>query len=267
MKRILICLSPLLILVLAACAAQDIESSGGETPNPDNNPIRWDRNPLTVVFQADVVGGNDANAFYLKNEVPYCTVYGDNRVVWTNPASGSDTQVLWDRLTDQDIRAFVGLLTVDDRFYTYQAGADQQTPSPDQPVYEQLLLAVNGKVQMSDAFSGWPPDYFENTLDQCRKLSKTPVQFEPDSAWVSAKAIDYDTRIPSVIWDAAAGLSLKTLADSGQPQWIKDANAKLLWDMVHSGSIDVQFSEDDGTYQVAVQVPGVTRAAPPAPAS
>lgn len=256
----------LAVLLLAACN-NNSNSSGGNGGGSDSDTVEWDRSASTIVFRADVVGG-DPNVLYLKNDVPYCTIYGDGRVVWTVQAGGASTQVLWDRLDDNTIRAFVGTLVVNQRFYTYKAGADQQPASQNQPVIEQLTLNVNKTEQKSDGFSGWPQNYFQDILDMCRKLSKAPITFAPDAAWVSAESADYDTRAPSIIWDGvSSGLSLKDLAASAQAQWVKGQNAVALWNMIHTSTLDVQFSEGEGNYHVAVQVPGVTRGSPDAPKS
>jgi len=43
---------------------------------------------------AEVVGGEDDSDFYRRNDVPYCTVYGDGQVVWAN-ATASGYEVLF----------------------------------------------------------------------------------------------------------------------------------------------------------------------------
>src|SRR5436309_12025193 len=100
-----------LVLLITAC-------------RPDNNDVQlnivhWDHNPQTIVFRADIVGGE--SDFQARNDVTNCTIYGDNRIVWTNTLGPSEIQVLEDRLPDVGINAFSQYLAVKERIYTYQA--------------------------------------------------------------------------------------------------------------------------------------------------
>ncbi len=260
----------ILVLLLAACSALGGEpaaqNAGDVTSGGDNHPIQWNRDPYYVVFRADVVGGDDADAFYRKNEVPPCTIYGDNRVVWTVENSEGSAQVLWDRLSDEVIREFVSDLTVNFRFYTYKSRAGEEITT-ELPVMETLTLGVNDVIHTSDSFSDWPPDYYADILEKCQSLSQTPVLFEPEGAWIIAEPVIYEPAIPSVIWDAdATGLDLNILAENGAPEWHTDNNVRLLWNLIHDSTPDTQFTQGVDTFLVAVQVPGVTRDAPPPPA-
>ncbi|MBZ0291438.1 MAG: hypothetical protein K8L99_02620, partial [Anaerolineae bacterium] len=186
MRRLLIGL----ILLLAACDSG--APAGGETAS--GGVISWDRSPQTVVFRADVMGGNQGSEFLTRNEIPLCTVYGDNRVVWTNDLGDFNVQVLWDKVSDEQVQNFVSYLTVVERIYTFDARAAQQPPSDVKPTYEQLSLNVNGRQHVTDAFSDWDNDYFERIVDVCKTISSAPVLYEPTGgAWVSAQEVPYDT--------------------------------------------------------------------------
>lgn len=260
MKRLLCLLS---MMFLAACGSTPDEG----TPIA-SSPINWDRSPTTVIFRADVEGGTDAEDFLSRNEVPPCTVYGDNRVVWTNEIGPFTTQVLWDQVSDDQIHQFITDLTINKQIYTYAARANLEPASADSPAVETLTIFVNGQQHITDAFGGWNMDYYRSILDRCRQISTAPVLFEPSGAWVSALAQDYDFNAPIVVWDSAAsGLNLAELAASGQRKWITDRNVVVLWNTLRSSPPSTQFVEGDAQYVIGLEVPGVTRAAPPAPAS
>src|SRR5690606_21986518 len=129
-----------------------------------DSSIQWDRSADTVVFRAEVVGSQDEDDLPTRNQVPLCTIFGDNRIVWTVSSGMSDLQVLWDRLTDIQVRSFISALAVDERIFTYGAEADDQLPSSTEPVVETITLFVNGETHKTDAFSEWPPNYFEDIL-------------------------------------------------------------------------------------------------------
>lgn len=260
-----------ILLLLTSC--QVFGGGGGGTgeevvEEQSSAPIEWDRSPATVVFRVDVVGGEYENAFFSRNEVPFCSIYGDNRIVWTVPSSASDALVLYDRLTDAQISEFVGMLTVEKRIFTYSAQADRQLPSQVSPAVETIWLAVNGLEHKTDAFGDWPDDFFTDIVNACRSLSQSPVEFVPEGAWLSAQAAPVAPGVPSIIWDsAAANLSLKALADKGEREWVTGRNVGLLWNALRTTSLDAHFSDTEGNFQVAVEVPGVNPSAPPAPSS
>lgn len=268
MTRNLTLMGLLLVLILAAC---NTGGGGGGGPIEAVEPlpeVNWDRSPQTIIFQADVTGGRDADTFTARSDVPYCTIYGDSRIVWTNELSAYEVQVLWDTLTDEAIQSFVYYLVVTEQIYTYDAKANLEPPSSDTPVVEKITLFVNSTLKETDAFGGWPPGYFEDVLRTCRSISNTPILYEPDAGWVSAQEVPYSSSVPGVVWDgAAAGLSLADLASSGQPRWVADNNVKIIWNILRNSSPTVQFIEGEKQFQVALQVPGITRESPAAPSS
>ncbi len=252
----------IMAFLLAAC--------GGQTPADGaasgNSVIQWDRSPQTIVFRADVVGGDTANTLRARNEVPICTIYGDNRIVWTNELSNFETQVLWDQLTDQQVQDFVSYLTIVQRIYTFDAQADLQPPSAVSPVVETLSVFVNGRPHKTDSFAAWENGYFQSIVTVCKTISTAPVLFEPQGAWVSAQVAEYNPNVPGLLWDGnAAGLKLADLASSGERKWITDQNLRILWNIIRTSSPLTLFNENEASYEVALEVPGVNRDAPPAP--
>ncbi len=258
----------MLTALLTAC-----EVLGGGTPvatleRPDLAIIDWERSASTVVFRAEVAGGLSETAFVNRNDVPYCTVYGDNRVVWTTSGNRADDTVVWDIVSDDTIRTFVETLTVGFGYYSYRSGAELITPMPEAPlpVYDRLTLFVNGEAHQIDSLGGFDFDFFEKILQICTTLSTTPVLFEPTAAWVSAQRTDYNPSLPSHSWDIAQ-LNLAELADSGERRWItataEDRSVIDLWTLLHTWGADAQFETQGGTFHVAVEVPNVTRFSPP----
>lgn len=265
MKRILILLG--LLLALAACEG-GANDTGGE-PFAGNSIIQWDRSPSTVVFRTEVVGGDRDTSFLARNEIPLCSIYGDNRIVWTNDLGDFDTQVLWDKVTDQQIQDFISFLTVAQQIFSYDAGGDLQPPAAVQPVREVITVGVNGRVHRTDSFSRteWPVDYFQNIVDFCKQVSRAPVLFEPTGAWLTVQSIPYDSNRPLQIWDGpAAGLDLTERAQQTEPLWLTGDNLRILWNIIRTASPQVMFSDLDGNaFEVVLEVPGIHPNSPPAP--
>jgi hypothetical protein len=260
------CALIVLALALASCQVLGRESGGQEQNAQAPTTIRWDRSPSTVVFRVDVTGGEQASSFYARGEIPPCSIYGDGRVIWTTEASGYETQVLIDRVDDDAIRGFVEFLTYQERIFSYGAEADLLPPTDIEPVVETITLAVNDRTHVTDSFSGWDIDYFRNMLDACRELAPAPAIYEPPGAWLSVIEVSYNSNLPFIQWNAeASGLNLASAAASDEPQWITGQNLRVLWNLLLRSRPDVQFGQAEGTYQIALQVPNVTRDSPPPP--
>jgi len=250
-----------LTLALSAC-------QGEPTPTPQSGAldvVRWKRDPLHVVFRADIVGGQ-REAFDMRNDIPLCTVYGDGRVVWTVDGPSGTLNVLFDYLSDQAISDFVGELAVNQRIYTYDERYPLQIPSASVPTYEQLVIDVNERRHVTDAYADWERDYFSNILAMCQSLSTTPRQFKPQGIWLSVQPTTPDPFFPTIYWDSqSAGVDLGALAD-GTQRWVEGNLAIILWENVIEIGTGVQFTDNSGTYALAVQAPGVMRDAAAAPA-
>lgn len=257
-----------LIVCLIAAGCQPTAPAQPTAVPPTGVPISWQRDPAAIVFRADRVSGVPASLEYTA-VIPDCTIYGDNRVVWVNTLGPFETQVLYDRVSDERIFDFVQEMTVSGRLYTFQV----PTPDPANPgevrdaaeELETLTIAISGLVHETDARSGWGADYYEQALDVCKTLSASPVLFEPiEGAWLTAIPDPTASPSMSVTWDAAAaGLSLAEAVSA--PRWITTVPAVTLWR--YQRTQPDSFTIDDGgiLYRIVLQVPGITRSSPPAP--
>ncbi len=274
MKRLAIVLPLLVALMIAGCQAL---GGGGDDENTGDEPfdpgqlVQWERDPNQIIFRAQVVGGadEDENPFLIRNDIPACTIYGDNRIVWQVFAADNTSQILEDRLTDQVINTFVQDLTVGYRFYTYEARSDLRAPGETSPVVEQLTLNVNGREHVTDALGEWEFQYYEEILNRCTSLSEAPVIFEPSGAWVSAIETEFDPSALSIFWEGTAdgSVNFAELATNGERQWIEGNLVTILWEMIRNNPQRIIFEQEEGVFSVALEVPGVTRISPPPPDS
>lgn len=263
MKRLLTGLG-ILLLTLTACGGGG-NNTNNTSDSSQTNPIDWDRDPKTIVFRADVTGGN-SDPFYSLGEIPPCTIYGDNHIVWLNELDVNNVQVLEDRLTDDQVREFVSFVALNKQLYNYTAKADTIPLTDPIPVVETLTLFVNKVNHKTDAFGGWDSEYYLDILTHCTQVSRSPVIYVPNGIWLSARATEYDSDAPRQPWDAKANnLSLKELAASGQPKWITDRNVSVFWNFSLTSPKNIQFIEDNEEYNVAIQVPNISRESPPPP--
>jgi hypothetical protein len=240
----------LALLLLASC------SYPAPTPTP-STLVQWDRSPQAITFRADVVGGE--SEIGARNAIPNCTIYGDNRVVWSNPLSPFEIQVLEDRLSDKVIDDFVQYLTVDERIYTFD-GHDTDGTTP----VENVWITVSGATHHADSISGWGADWYPRVRDACKNLSKAPVLVAPSSGWLSAQPVEFNPQFPLSTWNGAlVGQSLSDIA-GGKSRWISGEGASWVWNTLHSLPTNLIFDDAGSYFQVALQVPGVNHDAPPA---
>ncbi|MCU0513264.1 MAG: hypothetical protein MUE40_11925 [Anaerolineae bacterium] len=254
-----------LIILLAACGSAPADAPAGA--DSSSAIIQWNRDPYQVVFRAETVGGENGDSPAALNEVPPCTIYGDGRIVYTVPSpAGGVPRVLFDLLDDNQIISFGLYLTIDLQLLAYGEGFSAQVPASTMPVYERLTLAVNGVNHITDAFAEWPTGYYDIILRACQSIPRTPRQFEPDGAWLSVARATYDQNVPTILWDAtAADFSFGALAGLEEKRWIEGGIIRILWNALYQNGLNTQFEENGFVYQLALQVPGVTRDAPSAP--
>lgn len=255
-----------LLAVLLACSDGGAERTPiGEVTRPDLvGLIDWERTKDTVVFRAEVMGGA-TDPFYLRNEVPLCTIYGDNRVVWTTSGATPDDGVAWDYVSDEAIRLFVEDLTINEEIYNFTSGIDQLEEGETAPVTERITLFVNGILHQADGLGGWNYDYFRRVVSKCRGISGSPVEFVPQAGWVSAREVEFLPDQPSIRWDGdISGIRLSQIARSGERTWVEGRYVPVIWEVLRRHGFSLQFEDTDGVFEVALEVPDFTRDSPPA---
>ena len=254
-----------LAVLLVACADSGGDDGGSTEADDGQAVIQWPQEPSHVVFRADVVGGADFDSFLRLGEVPECTVYGDGRIVWVSETAQGDDETLFNIVTPANIRDFVSTLTLVYDIYGQTAAADLNLDSTS-PVVEQLQINVNGEEHVTDIFGGWDYDYFEELLRLCVEAAGPPTIFEPDGAWLNVQAATFDSRSPLQRWDAEiTGVDLAEIAAEDDPVWVEGRLLEILWDLTERNPPDLQLDQNGDVFLVALQVPNITRNAPPAP--
>ncbi|MBK9121919.1 MAG: hypothetical protein IPM16_02185 [Chloroflexi bacterium] len=254
------------VLVLIAAGCQ----SGSQTREPIGTVTRpelvglidWERSPLAVVFRAEVTAA-DANAFERRNDVADCTIYGDNRVVYT-PPGGLAGPVVFQSVSDEAIRVFVEELTLIYQFYNRGSGLDALAPEDRPPFIETLLLVVNGQAHRADALGALPDGYYRDVAERCRAVADSPAELIPAAGYVSVRPITYNPERSSVEWELPGELNLAALTPD-ERVWVSGSAMQDLWRMLRIYGSDVQITQGEATLQAAVEVPGVTRFSPPRP--
>lgn len=253
----------LCLLLLSACqTTPSVPTPIGPVTRPDLvSLINWERSPLAVIFRSEVAT-SDTTSFDRRSDIADCTIYGDNRVVFTTP-TGVGNGLSWQRVSDEAIRLMVEELMMDYKIYNQSAGADA-SPDEQQPDYaETVVLVVNGQAHRADELGGWPEGYFQQITERCRAVADAPAELLPVDAYISAQVVPYDDTRPTIAWNAANGIDLSTLSE--ERTWVSGPAMQALWTAQREAGADAQFRQDDTIYRIAVEVPGVTRYSPPPP--
>lgn len=253
----------LFILLLAACqTTPTVPTPIGTVTRPDLvTLINWERSPLAVIFRAEIAT-SDTTSFERRSDIADCTIYGDNRVVFTTP-TGIGSGLSWQRVSDEAIRLMVEELMLEYQIYNQTSGTDTISEGQRPDHIETIVLVVNGQAHRADAMGDWPDDYFPEVTERCRAVADAPAELLPIEAYVSVQVVAYDDTRPTILWDPASGLDLSTLTE--ERTWISGPAMQQLWTAQRESGASVQFRQDDATYRVAVEVPGVTRYSPPPP--
>lgn len=270
MKRWFVLLSiAVLVSACSALAGDSTDNTAQTTNNTENISndatalVRWDRDPLAIIFQADVIGGISFGTFLEGNRVPLCTIYGDGRIVWLS----EDNDVLFDFLSDEQIIDFVSYLTVQERFFTYEGGMDSLMPSPEFPITDVLKLNVNNVEHVTDSYGNWTADYFPRIMERCLTIAEVPRRFQPSEGWLGIDIAVFSDSLPSIPWEAeTAGLNLYDVAEMPASSiWLDNALVLPIWTAIRENEGRVTFNQDGNEFLVTLRVPGVTIDAPPPP--
>jgi len=254
-------------VILAACGGRGSTGGGGGNAQSfgGDDAIRWPRDASHTVFEIDVTGGDAA--FANRNDIPLCAIYGDNRIVWLDNSQPNQTIVLFDVLEDINIYNWVTDLTVNKRIFEYEGNVEERYPEGERPVYEEIVLDVNGTRHVSDGFAQWPDSYFRDVLTDCTSLSLTPALYEPSAGWLSAQGVDRAANAATIYWNAeGAGINLNDLARSGERVWVDDPFVvNRVWNAMTNSPRFRQFAQGDAFFEVAFEVPNIHPSAPPVP--
>lgn len=257
-------LATLLIVGLAACGNQDDDKKKDDSSNgdPGLGLFEWDRSPETIIFRVDDQINTETPAD-TANDIPMCTLWGDGRLVWVNVLSGN-TEVLEARVNDDQTRSFIETV-IRTGFYDWEDNIIP--PDSDIHVLESITLNLYESSRTVQSYSGWSANGFEALREACAGLSEARALVVPTGGWMSAYEVEIESNAKVIPWPRSAPFSLAELAASGTPRWIETPWAEFVWTNVTREGGNVQVREDDKAYVVSLQVPGISRDAPPAPAA
>lgn len=248
----------LLTVVLSACGAAPTPA-----PNVPENILTWDKDPNAIIFRIDREWSTDSREDAL-NRVPLCTIYGNGHIVWVNVVPPNGEEILEAFIDDVTFRGFLDFLIRDLKYYSIPDYAARQQPSPSTPTLETISLILAGTPQTIRSYSAWENDAYAQMLARCTTLSSTPAQFAPTGGWLSVLAVE-NNGAPSLLWPVRAAVELDK-ATGAQPVWISGEIVQKIWATQRETRGNVLWVERDRFYRIVLQVPGISRDSPPAPA-
>jgi len=249
-----------LVAVLTACAGEDAT----ETPsaNQQLGPLDWRREADYIILRVDQ-RRNQEDPSDLANAIPLCTLWGDGRLVWLNSLTDNE-EVLEARLDDEAIRALIENI-VFTGFYDWESNFI--LPDVENPIIQTITLNLYSDERTVSRYTEWEVDGFNRILNACTTASSEPVLFLPSGGWVSAYEVPRVDNVSYVRWSPeAAGFTLAEVQGGANPRWLTGDYLRYLWTTIVMAYNTPLVFEGDKAYQITVQVPNVTRDAPPAPA-
>ncbi|HRE47163.1 MAG TPA: hypothetical protein PLD47_05510 [Aggregatilineales bacterium] len=267
----------LLIMLCVAVAACNSGGTGGGTTGgstiPTETPagasvapaaITWERAPNAVVVRLDRLIGEESELDRL-NRLPACTLFGDGRVVWVNTIPPQGEELLEGYIEEVTFRTFLEFLIRDVQFYDIPDYAAQELPPAKDSAMEIISVVINGETRTIRSYKSWKNNAYVTILEHCRTLAQQPALFIPDGAWVTVYEIPREVDRAFDYWSPAAPFSLAEVAATKTAIWASDVAVRELWIKNRQTLSQLQWLEGDKSYRVALQVPLISRDAPPAP--
>jgi hypothetical protein len=252
----------LLVVVVAACGGGT--QSSPATQEPAGLVINWDRSSETVVVRLDRLIENESKVERL-NRLPPCTVYGDGHVVWVNTIPPNGEEILEAYVNEVGFRAFLEFIIRDQKFYSIPDYAADELPPAQDSALESITLNVNQTVRTIRNYRVWQGNTYVAILDRCRKLSDTRGLFVPSAGWVTVFEQPRKPSNPENGWPPTAPFKMADAAASGAAIWVQGPALRQLWNAQRQTLGQIIWLENNKSYRVAIQVPGISRDAPPAP--
>lgn len=260
-----------LAALLSACNNQSNPNTTPDTPSAPNNaatasppPIGWDTSPNAIIFRLDRTF-NGEPVVNAHNQLPLCTIFGNGHLVWVNPIPPNGEQVLEAQLDTPTIQSFADFVIRQQHFYSIPDYAANELPPNGQYTTESISLNLNNTPHTVRNYSHWPGNEFQNMLDKCSHLTQQPVLYVPTGAWLEVFPVNGPDVDPPILWTSAIPFHLADVAASGKPLWLSGSLLGTLWQTIHRTLGAVQWIENGKAYQIALEVPGISRDAPLAP--
>jgi len=247
-------------LLVSACS--DATSNG--SPTASAPPIGWDTSPNSILFRLDrtLNGETTVNAH---NRLPLCTLFGNGHLVWVNPTPPNGEQALEAQLDISTVESLLDFLIKQQQFFSIPDYAANELPPNGQYTMESISLNLNSTARTVRSYAHWPGDEFQTLLDKCGHLSEQPVLYVPTGAWLEVYSVGGPDADPQILWTGAAPFHLADVAAAGKPVWLTGDLLGTLWRVIHRSLGAVQWIENNKAYQVALEVPDISRDAPVAP--
>jgi hypothetical protein len=238
-------------------------SSASEAP-----AIEWDTKPSTVVISATNCCGL-VTPFYRNNYIPDALVWGDGRILWTQTDANGNRQVMQGQLSSSQLHDWLQN-AADTGFFGWKALYKGDTNPTDLPTRCITISLFGQDKKVCEYFQG-APEAYQKLYDQLSQgLGVAGTPYVPPRAYLTAHS--FPKTNPgnngasqggkTSLWNAeAAGVSL---AKAGNGVWLEGASLKQAWELVNQNPMAPMAVEDGQNYQLTLQIPGISLAAPPA---
>jgi hypothetical protein len=243
--------------------SENSATAGASTPS-----IEWDSNPATLIISATNCCGL-VTPFYHDNYIPDALVWGDGRILWSQTGANGNRQIMQGQLSSTQLHDWLQS-TADSGFFGWKPLYKGDSNPTDLPTRCITINLSSQDKKVCEYFQG-APEAFQKLYDQLSQgLGVAGTPFVPQRAYLTAHSFpktnlgnngaSQSGKTP--LWNAkTAGVSL---AEAGNGVWLEGASLKQAWELVNQNPFAPMAVENGQTYQLTLQVPGVSLATPPA---
>ena len=237
------------------------DTADSAAPKPE---IVWNHDPNTIIVSGTFCCGFTTPLVPL-NYIPDFQIWGDGRYIWVVYTSDSSSrQVLIGQLSEEQLTS---LLTkaVDGGFFGWEDRYANELVSDMADKCIAIHLESASKT-VCEYYEG-APEYFHtlyNNLASGAGLKGT--EFIPKRAFMIAYAYPKDVMRPisqdDILWPTDTLFPLSTAVEKGV--WVEGDALLLAWQAVNADPWSGTVRDNEGFYNLTLQIPGVSMTQPPA---
>jgi hypothetical protein len=242
------------------------ESLGNQGEKPpvvvELPPLVWDQDPETVVISATFCCGF-VPQMAVTNYIPEVQIWGDGRIVWVVQEDTGSRTVFKAQLSQDEIKELLEKIAAAGFFgWEPRYGDFTVTDLADKCLQVNL---ESGATAVCEYHKGAPQAFHELYNLITAGAGKRGSIYTPEIGYLTVRelgpAVQAGPVDTSLDWDAA-GLDLP-LDKVGEGLWIKGPALELSWQAVNTRPWLAMVKSGDRLYEIGLQIPGLSREAPP----
>jgi hypothetical protein len=249
----------LVMALLVACGARaSPQPPVTEAPAGGPGTVLWDPNPSTLIvrFYSPSTTAGLAGAFDRRYYIPEVQLWGDGRIIWV-VREGAGRRVMAGRLTTEQMETLLGRIVAAGFFEWEEA---YYTPGGHSFPPMHLLVNLADRSKEISEHGGAPEAYYELEEVLLSGAGAEGHDYEPMQGYLTVSPGPAEVAGPA--WPDWAAVTPDQVAEGTT---VAGETLAYVWDLVNRNpTAPVYVSHEGKTYQIMVQIRGVSYFEPPA---